>query len=140
MSRPVRFDQIPAAGEPACDLGGGVGNSLAARVQHEFGIDGRLVAAVGSRKAFQLAGARLTIVSLRIARLADLCSGRDVDLMEEFLADAARLRTILETRRDGRNDRHMAVARKMRRHLRKAADVFLAVLGGEAEVVVEAGA
>src|SRR5262245_48485070 len=75
-----------------------------------------------------------------IAARANFRGGRDIDLAEGGIRNAAGGVAIVLCRRDGSDDGDMAVARKVRRDLGEATDVLAAVLRREAEIAVEAGA
>ena len=100
----------------------------------------RLVIIADAGERLQRAGARLGVMALGVAALADLGRRCDIDLAERRVGDAARGGAIIRRRRHRGDDGDMAVARQMGRDFGEPADVFGAVLRGETEIAVEAGA
>ena len=100
----------------------------------------RLVVVGDPGERRQAAGARLGVVALGIAALADLGRCRDMDFAEGRVGDAPRRGAIRQRRRNRGDDGDVAVAREMRRDFGQTADVFAAVLRRKAEIAVEAGA
>ena len=88
----------------------------------------RLVIVADAGERLQRAGARLGVVALGIAALADFGRRRDIDLAERRVGDAARGGAIVRRGRDRGDDGDVAVARQMGGDFGQPADVFGAVL------------
>ena len=92
------FEQHAASRQHAFDFVGRISDRLRTGIQHKLGIQRWLVAAVGSSKTLQLAGTCFAVMTLWITRLADVRRGGNMDLVEEFIGDAARLGAVVQRR------------------------------------------
>ena len=105
---------------------------------HQLGLGRRLVRRGDAGELLDLAGARLLVEPLHVALLADLDRAVDEDLDEVArLHDRAHLIAVGAVRRDEGRQRHDAGVGEELRDLADAADVLGAVLGREAEILVE---
>jgi hypothetical protein len=118
------------------DLTGALGDALHVSVALDVGIEWRLVGVADAGEGVQLAVEGSSVETFWVAEDADVERCVDVDLDEgtDALAD---LRTGGAVGRDGGDEDDGSVAGELACQLTQAADVFVAVGFGEAEVSVE---
>src|SRR6185369_364920 len=134
-----RFRNVSLAFEEGEDRTEALLRRLSGSVDDELGLLGRLVRRRDAGELGDLAGACLLVEALRIALLALVELALGVDLDEAaFGHRLARDLAIGAIRRDERRDVDDACIRKQRGHFADAANVFGAIGGREAEILVEA--
>lgn len=110
---------------------------------HNLGVHRRFIRRINSRESLNHARARLLVQSLGITLLRDLNRDVDVDLNEwdaSLVVELASGSAVGDVGRDEGSDRDAARVCEKLRDFANAADVFVAVCFGEAEVFVEAEA
>ena len=129
-------EQNAGPAQHALDLVGSFRNRTPRGIERQFACLGRLVILADSGERGERASARLGVVALGIAALADFGRCRDVNLAECGLRNAARGGAVFARGRHRGDDRDVPVARQMGRDFGEPADVLAAILFGESKIAV----
>ncbi len=130
---------LPGLFQYLADLDGGLLWRTLGGVDHQFGLLGRLVGIVDAGKALDLSGAGFFVEPLGIALFTNR-QGRVAENLEE-VARPHRLPSdvaIFQIGADERGEGNDSGIHKQLAHLADAADVFLAIFGTEAQILVQA--